>query len=223
MVRPDGDNYLLIAGERRLRAATEAGLATAPVVIKDVDDDEVLEIALVENLQREDLNPIEEALAYERLLARPGMTQQVVANRLGKSRSSVANAVRLLDLDPDLQQLVVDGALSAGHARALLAAPQEQRAELAAKALADALSVRELEAASRQRRSAQGRRAGEGRAQLALKPYCDSVATELTEHLSREVSVKLRTRGGRIEIPFDGLEDLRRLRDLLLSELPPEI
>lgn len=219
VVRPNGDDFVLIAGERRLRAATEAGLATAPVVIKDVDDDEVLEMALVENLQREDLNAIEEALAYERLLARPGMTQQVIANRLGRNRSTIANAVRLLGLHQDLQQMVVDGRLSPGHGRALLTAREPDRAHLANQAIADGMSVRELEATAREGRGTPGRRAGHGQAQLALQPYCDTVAQELSTLLDRPVTAKLRTRGGRLEIPFEGVDDLRLLRDQLNDAL----
>ena len=104
VVRPDGQDYMLIAGERRLRAAMAAGLERVPVVIKDVDDDEVLGLALVENLQRQDLDPLEEAVAYERLMDRPGMTQQVIASRRGKSRSAVANSLRLLALPSAIQQ-----------------------------------------------------------------------------------------------------------------------
>jgi len=218
VVRQDdstSDGYLLIAGERRLRAAERLGLETIPVVIRDVTRDEVLELALIENLQREDLNPLEEAHAYQRLLERPGMTQDLVARRLGRSRSSVANALRLLGLTRDHQALVVTGALRAGHARALLSLPDEEDRQILAKRITDKrLSVRDAEASARAlRASTRAQRPVPRR--HPLEPYCDSIASELTDALGAPITVKVRGRKGRIEIPFDGIEDLRRLRDLL--------
>ena len=218
VVRRDGEDYILIAGERRLRAAAAAGLERVPVVIKDVDPDEVLELALVENLQREDLDPLEEAHAFERLMGRPGMTQQAVASRLGKSRSAVANTLRLLALPGPIQQRVVDGDLSAGHARALLALHSEtEQLALAEEATKEGLSVRQLEQAVRRKRGRAPRQGRAGHGGEALAPYCQQIARELGDVIGRPVAVKLRARGGRVEISFDGIEDLRRLRDRLVG------
>ena len=216
VVRRHGDGYRLIAGERRLRAARLAGLTDVPVLVKDVASDEALELALIENIQREDLNPIEEARAYRRLLERPRMTQDVVARRVGKQRSTVANALRLLRLEAPLQQHVVDGTLSAGHARSLLAVEDsEARARLAERIVEESLSVRDTEAAAKALRTkTPGKPRGKAPAH-PLQPYCDAVAEELAGVLGANVRVKVRGRKGRIEIAFDGVEQLRRLRDTL--------
>ncbi len=215
VVRQQGDDYILIAGERRFRAATRLGLETVPVVIRDVATDEALELALIENLQREDLNPMEEAKAYKRLLERPGMTQDLVARRLGRSRSSVANALRLLGLDSAHQGMVIVGDLSPGHARALLSLDEAADREILASRIVErSLSVREAEASARAlRASTKAQRPPPRRHPLA--PYCEGIAKEIGERLNTEVTVKVRGRKGRLEIPFDGIEDLRRLRDLL--------
>jgi ParB family chromosome partitioning protein len=215
IVRQVGDGYVIIAGERRHRAAKRLGLETVPVVIRDVSDDETLELALIENLQRQDLNPMEEAQAYKRLLERPGMTQDRVARRLGRSRSSIANALRLLALAPAHRSMVVLGTLSPGHARTLLSLEDgEDRDILANRIVAGQLSVRDAEAAARAlKASTRAQRHGARRHPLA--PYCEGIAGELTASLGAQVRVRVRGRKGRIEIPFDGIEDLRRLRDLL--------
>ena len=215
VVRKSGDDFVLIAGERRHRAAKRLGLEAVPVVIRDVSDDETLELALIENLQREDLNPMEEAEAYKRLLERPGMTQERVARRLGRSRSSVANALRLLALGPAHRSMVILGSLSPGHARTLLSLDHEQDRDILANRIVEKqLSVRDAEASARALK-ASTRAQTPGPRRHPLAPYCEGIAAELTESLSAEVRVRVRGRKGRIEIPFDGIEDLRRLRDLL--------
>jgi len=216
---PDGKPaYIVIAGERRFRAARKAGLNEVPVLVKDVATSEALELALIENLQREDLNPIEEAQAYQRLLESEDYTQDVLARRLGKNRSTIANALRLLRLDDSHQSLVVEGRLSAGHARCLLAIEDDsQRKNLADKIIAEDLSVREAEDWVRKERETQQKPPAEPPTprQTPLQPYYDAVATELSRALEAEVSIQSRGRKGRITISFENLEELRRLKSLL--------
>lgn len=213
---PTPNTYILIAGERRYRAATSLGLERVPVVIREVATDEALELALIENLQREDLGPLEEAHAYERLLERPGVTQEHVARRLGRSRSAIANTLRLLALHGDHQALLAQGTITAGHARALLSLSQrEDRDVLARRITQGGLTVREAEASAKALRAPQGGGQAPKKRRHPLEPYCQGIATELSQSLDAEVQVRVRGRKGRIEIPFDGIEDLRRLRDLL--------
>lgn len=146
LVRKDGDSYEIIAGERRYQASKIAGLEEVPVVIKDVDDQEMLQLALIENLQRSDLNPIEEAKGYRQLIKASGMTQEALSKAVSKSRSTITNSLRLLDLPQRVQDLLFEGKLTAGHARAILAVPfEEQRIKLAEKVVAEGLSVRATE------------------------------------------------------------------------------
>ena len=146
LVRKDGKGYEIIAGERRYQASKIAGLKEIPVIIKDVDDQKMLEIALIENLQRSDLNPIEEAKGYKQLIKSSGMTQEALSKAVSKSRSAITNSLRLLDLPEQVQQYLFDGRLTAGHARAILAVPyEEQRIKLAAKVVQEGLSVRATE------------------------------------------------------------------------------
>ncbi|MDP6944128.1 MAG: ParB/RepB/Spo0J family partition protein [Myxococcota bacterium] len=215
---PDGPGYLLVAGERRLRAARRLHLRDVPVLVKEVASDEAFELALIENIQREDLNPIEEALAYQRLLAREGMTQAVIANRLGKSRSALANALRLLTLGPEVKALVASGQLSAGHGRTLLVlSDPERRMALAQRALHEALSVREVERIAKQMaRGESTPRAA--RRESPLAPYLESLAEEISGALGLAATVKLRGRTGKLTLHFHGVEQLRSLRDRLVTE-----
>lgn len=146
LVRPKGDGYEIVAGERRYQAAKLAGLSEVPVVIRDIDDDEVFQLALIENLQRSDLSPLEEARGYRQLLDEKGMTQDELAKTLSKSRSSITNTLRLLDLPQEVQDLLEEGKITAGHARAILAVPSEEgRIRLAEKVAEEHLSVRQTE------------------------------------------------------------------------------
>lgn len=146
LVRKDAEGYEIIAGERRYQASKIAGLTEVPVIIKDVDDQKMLEIALIENLQRSDLNPIEEAKGYKQLIKQSGMTQEALSKAVSKSRSAITNSLRLLDLPEPVQQYLFDGRLMAGHARAILAVPyEEQRIKLADKVVREGLSVRATE------------------------------------------------------------------------------
>lgn len=146
LVRKKGEEFEIIAGERRYQASKIAGLSELPVIIKDVDDQKMLELALIENLQRSDLNPIEEAKGYRQLIKASGMTQEALSKAVSKSRSAITNSLRLLDLPERVQELLFEGKLTAGHARAILAVPfEEQRIKLAEKVVADGLSVRATE------------------------------------------------------------------------------
>ena len=146
LVRKDQDGYEIIAGERRYQAAKIAGLTELPVIVKDVDDQQMLELALIENLQRSDLNPIEEAKGYRQLIKASGMTQEALSKAVSKSRSAITNSLRLLDLPEVIQDMLFEGKLTAGHARAILAVPYEDgRIKLAEKVVADGLSVRATE------------------------------------------------------------------------------
>lgn len=221
VVRKQGKSYIIIAGERRHRAAAKAGLKEVPVLVKDVATDEAFELALIENIQREDLNPIEEASAYQRLLDKPGYTQQVVARKVGKDRSTITNATRLLKLESPLQQLVIDGKLTAGHARSLLSVKQpEARQTLAERIVSEGLSVRQTEAAARETTGREPQRRPRRKPEPGpLAPYYETVARELTQSLGRKVTVASRGARGRLSIEFRSIEDLRKLRDQLTEAL----
>lgn len=221
LVRPRSDGtYELIAGERRCRAARQAGLDRIPAVVRTAEDFDALEQALLENLHREDLNAIEEAAACQQLIDEFGFTQETVAKRLGRSRSAVANSVRLLQLPTEVKAMVVDGSLSAGHARALLGvANQKRMIKLAKKAAADGLTVRMVEEAARagspgakgnqQPRVAPGG-ADRGAAVLELERL-------LSDHLDTKVDVTLGKGQGKMVIQFADLDDLERIYRAMLS------
>lgn len=209
------DMYRIVAGERRWRAAKKAGLKEIPVVIRDYTDREVAQIALIENLQREDLNPIEEALGYQTLMNRYDMTQEEVSEKIGKSRSAVANSVRLLALDDDIQSKLISGDITGGHARALLSLESsELRRELLAAIIEKSLNVRQTEALAKQLQKKKPKK----------EPVHidEQVMTEITSIENRLASrfgtrVKLTHGGkkGKIEIEYYGNEDLDRILSML--------
>ncbi len=218
VVRPHDDHYEIIAGERRWRAANLLKLETVPVVIRDVDDATTLELALVENLQREDLNPIESALGYEQLLDRFDLTQEEVAARVGKSRASVANALRLLKLVPEVRAHVRDGRLSVGHAKVILALQSDEEQKLAAdKAIREGLSVRQIEElvdAMRNRKPSSGGSKGtSGKAAPASHDtHTARLESLLQEKFGTKVSLRYRPgKGGALQIKFFSDEDLERI------------
>jgi len=215
LVRGGDPGYIVIAGERRLRAATLAGLAEVPVVLKDVQDEEAFELALIENIQRDDLNAIEEAEAYQRLLDRPGNTQETVARKVGKDRSTVANSVRLLRLPKDVQGHVVDGRLTSGHARTILSVDDATRATLVELILSKEMSVREAERTAKKLKTEGAPKKPRRVRKKPLQPYFDAIAAELTAALETEVTVESRGRKGKIVVTFDSIDDLRRLRDVI--------
>lgn len=212
LVQDRGDGtYHLVAGERRLRAAGLAGLETVPVVTVEDDGSSSLERALVENLHREDLNPIEEAAAYQGLLEERGFTQEELAERLGRSRSTIANAIRLLDLPDRVQALLVEGRLSGGHGRALLGLAGNPLLErVAIRAAHEGWSVRTTEEQVRKFQALSGDRQGarEDRPQPALAAHAQRV---LSERLGTRVKVDIGARRGKIVIQFSDGEDLERL------------
>jgi len=207
--------YTLIAGERRWRAAKRAGLPTIPAVVRDATGGHTLVEALVENVQRMDLTPLEEARAYRQLLEEYGMTQDAIATRVGKSRPAISNTLRLLQLPDDVQQLVEDGELSAGHARALVGMEDIRYAiHLANQAVADGWSVRQMEEAVRARKGPDG---GGGNAQSgspirSLRPIeIIELEKRLGEQLEARVKINYRNQKGRVEISFASVEELERI------------
>ena len=212
--------YQIIAGERRWRAAKLAGLEEVPAVIIEADDRKVMELGLIENLQREDLNPIEEAMGYRALVEDYGLTQEEVARQVGKSRPAIANALRLMGLPDAVRQLLEEGKLSAGHGRALLTLSDGglQR-KLAQKIVAEDLSVRQTEALAK-RLAAAGSQAdapASAPAQDPMKLYRDAAAKELSSRWGRKVSITMGPKKGRLEFEFYNDEDLTQLLDRLES------
>ena len=211
----EGGFYQIIAGERRWRAARLAGLKEVPVVVVEADDRTVMELALIENLQRQDLNPMEEAEGYRVLTEEYGLTQEQAAARVGKSRPAVANALRLLALPEDVRSLVEKGELSAGHARAVLSLPTPARQRAAAqKILTLRLSVRQAEAMCK--RMAAGEKTEKPKSELTVD-YVGECEKALTKQLGRRVKIVSGKRKGRFELEFYGEDDLQRLYDALLS------
>ena len=216
LVRPAGaGQYELIAGERRWRAAKRVGLQTIPALVRDVEDAGALEQALVENLHREDLNALEEAAAYQQLMEDFKLTQEQVGIRVGKSRSAVANTLRLFQLPPSVQKLVAERKLSAGHARALLGSPDRLYQEtLARRAVAEDLSVRAVEEAVRdhEEEPPEAEEAGPGSPAAMLRPAGLLELEELlSTHLDTRVSVTMGAKRGRVAIDFATVEDLERI------------
>jgi len=216
VVRPKGSGYELIAGERRWRAAQLAGLERVPVVVRNVPDENLLEIALIENIQREDLNPIEEALAYKRLIETVGLSQDALATRVGRDRSFITNYLRLLRLPDDIQNLVRDGRLSPGHARTLVTLEAEDlQRRLARQIIEGSLSVRATEELVKK---ATGKSLGAARPRSAavVDPNVRAAETKLRRILGAQVKILQAGDGrGKIEIGYSDEQDLNRLYDLL--------
>ena len=213
--------YQIIAGERRWRAAKLAGLNEIPAVIIEADDRKVMELGLIENLQREDLNPIEEANGYKVLMSEYGLTQEEVAQRVGKSRPAVANALRLLALPDPVHLLLEEGKLSAGHARAILAVPRgELQKKLAQKVIAEELSVRQTEALAK-RLAAEPREAAEPKSAAGpdLSIYLREAEKTLATRFGRKVHIINGRKKGKIELEYYNPEDLNTLLELL-EQLP---
>lgn len=214
LVRKKGEGYEIIAGERRYQASKIAGLEELPVIVKEVDDQKMLELALIENLQRSDLNPIEEAKGYRQLIKASGMTQEALSKAVSKSRSSITNSLRLLDLPEPVQQYLFDGRLTAGHARAILAVPyDEQRIKLADKVVAEGLSVRATE------NLAPLFSVGETpRAPRPVMPQSyKRAARVLRQALNTNVKVKSTRGKNKIEIEFKDEEELTRILASMVS------
>jgi ParB family chromosome partitioning protein len=213
IVRPAGTGFQLIAGERRWRAAKLAGLQMVPAIVRQVKDDELLELALVENIHRADLNPLERANAYQKYLSTLSLTQVEAASRLGEDRSVIANYLRLLDLPAEIKQMLVDGQLTMGHARAILALPTDElRRKLANRAMAGRLSVREVERLVRQYLAANDQRKITARTRPA---HIQDLESRLSKELGTNVVIETRKNGkcGRIVIEFQSLEEFDRIME----------
>lgn len=211
LVRPlDNGKYELVAGERRLRASILAGLERVPVVVRDMDEPVAWEAALIENLQRENLNPIEEAAAYREMLDRHGYTQEELAKKIGKSRAHVSNTVRILNLPEEIREMIADGKLTAGHARAILSIKdEEEQISLAHKIIGQGLSVRDSEQAGteeiRKRKVTQS----------IKDPNLLMAEQRFEEFLNTKVRVIKKKSGGKIEVSFHDDEELNRIMEIL--------
>lgn len=215
VVRPvKPGEYELVAGERRWRACKKIGLKTIPAVIKDVTEREKAEIALIENIQRENLNPVEEAVAYKTLMEEYGLTQEELSSRVGKSRPFIANTVRLLNLPAEVLAMVSDGRLSAGHARALLGLnKQKEQLELAKLIIAKNLSVRQTEQAVKKGITIKEK----VKAPAHREPIIMAVEERLRNKFSTQIKIKGGKKAGKIEIDYYNQEDLKRIIDILLG------
>ena len=219
LVREKAGGYELIAGERRLRAARRAGLSDVPVMVVEADDRGSLERALVENIHRSDLNPIEEAAAYRQLIDDGGLTQDALADRLGRNRVTVTNSLRLLSLPTSVQALLVEGRLSAGHGKALLGldgSPFQDR--LARRAASEGLSVRETEDLVRRYQSMTGATSSGVPSERTRPPSVIEAQKRLAGHLQTRVRVDMGKRKGKIVVDFVSLEELERLVAVLMGE-----
>lgn len=231
LVRPLGDDqFELVAGERRLRASKMAGLRQIPALVREMDDQESLAIALIENLQREDLNAIEEALGYRQLMEQFGVSQEGLAKSLGKSRSALANSMRLLNLPQPVQEDIRQGRISAGHGRALMAIGDEQAAQqLHGRVVQEGLSVRQAEfqasywkehgdlpdAHTVQAKQPQPQRAPGGKKSRELPPELTHVQQSISTALGRKITISGSADKGKISLPYSSLEDLQELADRL--------
>lgn len=214
VVRPKGNSYELIAGERRLRAAKELGFSQLPAIIKDVQDDEALEISLIENIQRQDLNPIEEAQAYQRLADEFSLTQEDISQKVGKDRATIANTLRLLRLPEKIKEEIYLGRVSMGHAKAILMLEsKEAQLELCNKIVKRGLSVREAEYFVRRKSTGPSRRRLKRRS-----PEVQAIEDELQKILGTKVTIMHQKKRGRISIEYYSNEDLDRLLNLFRSK-----
>jgi ParB family chromosome partitioning protein len=212
VVRQVGGEYELVAGERRFQAARKLGLEKIPVVMAgEISKEETMELSLIENLQREDLNPIDTATGYKRLLEECHLSQQELAQKIGKDRSSVANTLRLLSLPEQVQKMISDGALSEGHARAILSlSTEKERLDLASRVLKDGLSVRKTEELVYAKKKPSAARAKTG-----VSPAFLEIEEKLKQFFGTSVKVVSKKKGGKIEVEFYSEEDLTRILELL--------
>jgi len=219
IVRKNGDRYALVAGERRWRASRLAGMKTIPAIVKEYSSRDVMEIALIENLQREDLNPIEEAEAFQRLMNDYGMTQEEVAKVVGRSRSAVANTVRMLTLPTKVRSYLIDGRLSSGHARALVAIGEEERQIwLADQILNKQLNVRETESLVQREETSKVKKVNlKQKAEMKGQAELDDLRDQLRSLFGTQVEIAGSPLRGKIQISYFSSEDLERLSELLLK------
>jgi len=222
----EGGKFEIIVGERRWRASKLAGLTYIPCMIKDFSDREASELALIENMQRENLNPLEEAEGFQRLINEFGYTQEELAGRLGKSRPYIANTLRLINLSPPLQSFIREGVLSPGHARAVLAVKGDRQLSLAEKIISQKMSVRQAEELAREiRQSEEKKKDQKSQTKNRKEPKKEGLSVELNDienrlrtALGTRVKVKLGKKGGRIEIEFYSEEELDRIIEIVLGD-----
>ncbi|MGL5380075.1 ParB/RepB/Spo0J family partition protein [Clostridium sp.] len=212
ILKQDKDSYIIVAGERRWRAAKLLGLKEVPAIIMDLTDKDILEISLIENIQRQDLNPIEEALAYKRLIDTFKLTQDELGKRIGKSRVSITNLIRLINLSEAVQQYLIDGVITEGHGRVLLTiSDQKLQEEIARKVIDEKLSVRELEtlikSISRESKDVERKREN--------NPYYKDVTEKLQNYFGTKVSISNKNNKGKIEIEYYSDEDLQRILEII--------
>ncbi len=221
IVRRKGGRYEIVAGERRWRASQRAGLQKIPSVVKDISDDKLLELALIENIQRQELNPIEEAKAYRNLINTIGLTQEIVAERVGKNRTVVTTALRLLKLPDEIQKLVEEEKLSAGHGRALLMSDDsEAQKRLARTVIEMSLSVRETEKAIKRINKGESQTVDNKRVKSVIDANTKAAETKLRRYFGTSVQIQPdgKGTGGTIEIEYYGETDLNRIYELILKK-----
>lgn len=215
LVRPlSNGGYQIVAGERRWRAARLAGLSEVPVLVRELSDEEADQMALIENLQREDLNAVETAEGYRRLMEKYGMTQEALSEAVGKSRPAIANTLRLLSLPKDVVALIQEGKLSAGHAKAILGAPEASRSQLAERVVKEGLSVRETEklASKKEKPTKTGKKEA-----FPKNGYFREMQIAMTDELGRPVKITENGGGGILSIPFYNQDELKAICDLLIQ------
>ena len=206
--------YKIVAGERRWRASKKAGIKEIPAVIREYSDEKIAEIALVENLQREDLNPIEEALGYKTLLEEFNLTQELVSKRIGKSRSAIANSMRLLSLEDQIQKLLISGEISSGHARAILSVDDnEMRLALSKRIIEDSLNVRQAESLARELQKKKPKSKPPKKSAYDIE--IEKIQNTLSSNLGTKVKISHTDKKGKIEIEYYGNDDLERILNLI--------
>ena len=212
ILKENGGGYIIVAGERRWRAAKMVGLKEVPAIVMDLTEKQVLEISLIENIQRQDLNPIEEALAYKKLLSDFDLTQEELSKRIGKSRTAITNTIRLINLDSRVQQYVIDGIISEGHGRALLSLEDgELQYIYSQKVIDEKLSVRELEKLIRNA----SLKSEKSEKNEELNPYYKDVRDRLQNYFGTKVNLSSKKNRGKIEIEYYSEEDLERILDII--------
>ncbi|MDB2108236.1 MULTISPECIES: ParB/RepB/Spo0J family partition protein [Clostridium] len=212
ILKENGGGYIIVAGERRWRAAKMVGLKEVPAIVMDLTEKQVLEISLIENIQRQDLNPIEEALAYKKLLSDFNLTQEELSKRIGKSRTAITNTIRLINLDSRVQQYVIDGIISEGHGRALLSLEDgELQYIYSQKVIDEKLSVRELEKLIRNA----SLKTEKSEKNEELNPYYKDVRDRLQNYFGTKVNLSSKKNRGKIEIEYYSEEDLERILDII--------
>lgn len=215
ILKKENDNYVIVAGERRWRAAKLAGVKEVPAIVMDLSDKEVLEISLIENIQRQDLNSIEEAVAYKKLISEFNLTQDELSKRLGKSRVSITNTLRLLNLSENVQQYLIEGVISEGHGRALLAIDDiKLQYELAQKVIDDKLSVRELELQIKKIKNNDHQKQEKNNSK-ENSPYYKDITERLQNYFGTKVNINNNNNKGKIEIEYYSEEDLQRILEII--------